>query len=355
MIPEDDIAVLKMSIPTQKVQGGIDGGEEFVKMPVVGDGAGMMILVPYRPVKIKGSDKRLIDIQVIETVGRRRIKRLVPAKQRLWPGGIYGAGKAAGGSGPGEQGVSVCDKKSFDFWIKRDAGIAVEKKVFLLFPGIMLIPYPDRVEHFAVGMVDHLVGDCAFAFIEREAELSSSVSGQLKISDLHWWDVGDLKLFVLIGAKVQFETAARAEAGLFLHISGIVYAENDLIGMEIEFNAEGVPFPEHPVAVEVKRYPGKVFAKDHLEPVMKVGSFVVDKIDVFPIVRYHSEDVAKIGFVAGQKVEVEGEFEVAIGAPGGGGEKIEGSPFVLYLGMAMKTQAIGLGRGNRRNKKGHDQ
>jgi hypothetical protein len=204
-------------------------------------------------------------------------------------------------------------------------------------------------------MVDHLVGNCAFAFIQREAEPGGSVLGQLDIPDLHWRDVGDLELFVLVGAKVQFETAARAEADFFLHISGIVDVENDLIGMEIEFNAEGVPFPEHPVAVEIKGYPGKVFAKDHLEPVMKIGSFVIDKIDVFPVVCDHSEDVAKIGFVTGQKVEVEGEFEVAVRAPGGGGEKIEGSPFVLYLGMALKTQAIGLGRGNRRDKKGHYQ
>jgi hypothetical protein len=159
----------------------------------------------------------------------------------------------------------------------------------------------------------------------------------------------------LVGTKVQFETAGGVEADLFLNIGGIACVEDDLIPMEIEFNVEGGPFPEHPVAVEIKRYPGKVFAKDHFEPVMKIGSFVVDKIDGFPVVRDHSEDVAKIGLITGQKAEVEGEFEVAIGAPGGGGEKIEGSPFVLYFGMTMKAQAIGLGRGNRRDKKGHDQ
>lgn len=199
------------------------------------------------------------------------------------------------------------------------------------------------------------MSDCAFAFIEREAEPGGSVLGQLKISDLHWGDVGDLELFVLVSTKVQFETAARAEAGLFLNIGGIVGAEDDLIPMEIEFNVKGGPFSEHPVAVEIKGYPAKAFAKDHFEPVMKIGSFVVDKIDVFPVVCDHSEDVTKIGLVTGQKAKVEGKFEVAIGAPGGGGEKIEGSPFVLYFGMAMKTQAIGLGRGNRRDKKGHDQ
>jgi hypothetical protein len=297
----------------------------------------------------------LVDIQIIETVGGWRIKRLVPAKERLRAGGVCGAGKTAGGSGPGEQGVSVCDKESFGFWIKRDAGITVEKKIFLFFPGIMFIPYPYRVKYFSVGMVDQLVGDCAFAFIEGEAEPGRSVLGQLKIPDLHRGNVGDLELFVLVGAKVQFETAAGGEADLFLYIGGIVCAEDDLIGMEIELNAEGGPFPEHPVAVEVKGYPGKVFAKDHFEPFMKIGSFVVDKIDVFPVVCDHSENVSKIGLVTGHKAEVEGEFEVAVGAPGGGGEKIEGSPFVLYLGMAMKAKAIGLGRGNKRDKKGHDQ
>lgn len=57
MIPEDDIPVLEMSVSPQEVEGGIDGREELIKMPVVGDGAGVMILVPYGPVKIKGSDK----------------------------------------------------------------------------------------------------------------------------------------------------------------------------------------------------------------------------------------------------------------------------------------------------------
>lgn len=123
-------------------------------MPVVGDGSGVMILVPYRPVKIKGSDKPLIDIQIIQAVGGWRIKRLVPAEQWLWSGGICGTGKTVGGNGPGEEGVSVCDKESFGFWIKRDAGITVEEKIFLFFPGIMFISYPDRVEHFSVGMVD---------------------------------------------------------------------------------------------------------------------------------------------------------------------------------------------------------
>jgi hypothetical protein len=342
MIPKDDIAVLKVSITTEKVKRGIDGREEFIKMPVVGDGSQVMILIPYRPVKIKGSDKPLVDIQIIETVGGWRIKRLVPAEQGLWPGGIGGTGKTAGEDGPGEQGVAVGDEKPFGLRIKGDAGITVEKKVFFFLPGIMLIPDPDGVEHFSVGMLDHLVGYGALAFIEREAEPGSSVPGQPDVADLHWGDVGDLELFVLVGAKVQFETAARGEADLFLYISGIAGGEDDLIGMEIELYVEGVPCPEHPVAVEIKRYPGKAFAQDYFEPVMKIGSFVVDKIDVFPIVCDHPEDIAKIGLVTGHKIKVEGEFEITVRTPGCSGKKIEGGPFVLYLGMAMKTKAIGL-------------
>lgn len=118
--------------------------------------------------------------------------------------------------------------------------------------------------------------------------------------------------------------------------------EDDAVSGEVKGNAEFVPGAEHAVAIEVEGNTCEGVAEDHFETPVKVGAFVVDEVDILPVVVDHPEYIAEICLTTGQEAEVEGEREAVFWAPGRIWKEVERGALVLDFAVTAEAEAVRL-------------
>jgi hypothetical protein len=75
---------------------------------------------------------------------------------------------------------------------------------------------------------------------------------------------------------------------------------------------------------------------------VQIGAFVVDEVDVLFVVVDHPEYIAEVFVVAREEAEFEGEGKTIPWTPWCNGKEVEGGTAVLYFGMTVKAEAVGL-------------